>query len=815
MKQFYLLIILVFVSGFCVAAETYTVSGKITDTKKQAIPFATVVIANTSVGTSTDMNGEFTLNNISKGKVQLLINSMGYEQVSIDVQLNNSLHVIANAVLKESNHNLNEVFVKGESKAAQIERSGFAVSSVDTKQLQSKNLEINEVLDQTPGLRVRRDGGLGSETSYNINGLSGSAVRIFIDGVPMESFGSSYSINSIPLSLIERIDVYKGVVPVEFGNDAMGGAINVVTKQMPSMQQKNYTLDASYSVGSFNTHRADVAGTWRDKKTGLTTRMSAFYNYSDNNYSVWSDDIKIKDYREFLPDGSRNPDYLAVIKTGEKVQRFNDAYESYGIKADVGVTDKKWADQLFFSINASEDYKEIQHGPRMITPYGERYSTGWTVAPSVSYSKKDVFTEGLNLTGNFQYVKSQRALTDTTSNKYDWYGNLIPPVGGVTPLPGESGTATLNVDNNDNYIGRLSAFYSLSENHSLALSYSYNQFVRSSDDEMAEAEQRNFGSTNNVNKQITGFTYQNTLFEDKMRNSVFVKHYHNYLQQDKVEMNDNVLDTIHFSRADNNWGYGATTSYDVSDRVRVSASFEKAIRLVGTNEVFGNAAREIVESTDLQPEKSYNFNLGGDFTLYDNTYSSVNLNTNLFYRNTIDRIRRNVVVQSGDSYSVYENLGHVTSKGIEMQLDYRIKQKWHFMVQGYYLDSRFMEKYADNGSENLHYLSREPNVPWLTFSAGAGYTKSDLFKNGDRLSINWYSSYVHEFHFDWDVIGDQNKPIVPSQFINDVSVGYTFADRKMTISLDGKNIFNTMAFDNFAIQKPGRAFYLKLSYRIF
>src|SRR5690606_35793121 len=125
----------------------------------------------------------------------------------------------------------------------------------------------------------REQGGLGSNFNFSINGLSGKSVKYFIDGVPVEVMGSTMSLNNIPVNLSERIEVYKGVVPVHLGSDAMGGAINIITSQ----RQTNF-LDASYSYGSFNTHRAALTGQYTHEKTGLIAKASAFFNYSDNNY---------------------------------------------------------------------------------------------------------------------------------------------------------------------------------------------------------------------------------------------------------------------------------------------------------------------------------------------------------------------------------------------------------------------------------------------------------------------------------------------------------------------------------------------------
>ena len=136
---------------------------------------------------------------------------------------------------------------------------------------------------QECGVTVRQDGGLGSAVNYNLNGMSGNSVRIFVDGIPISAYGSSFSLNSIPPSLIERIEVYKGVIPSHLTDDALGGAINVVLKK----NMRN-SLSASLSYGSFNTYQANLNGRYRDERTGFTLNLSAFHNYSDNDYEVWA-----------------------------------------------------------------------------------------------------------------------------------------------------------------------------------------------------------------------------------------------------------------------------------------------------------------------------------------------------------------------------------------------------------------------------------------------------------------------------------------------------------------------------------------------
>ena len=141
------------------------------------------------------------------------------------------------------------VTTTGVSRAKQ---SAFNVVVADTKGLQNTTKSLSQTLSTLPGIRLRESGGVGSENQIMLDGFSGKHIKVFIDGVPQEGAGTGFSLNNLPVGYAERIEVYKGVVPVGFGTDAIGGVINVVTKK----HAQRYSVDASYAFGSFHTHKS-------------------------------------------------------------------------------------------------------------------------------------------------------------------------------------------------------------------------------------------------------------------------------------------------------------------------------------------------------------------------------------------------------------------------------------------------------------------------------------------------------------------------------------------------------------------------------
>lgn len=207
---------------------------------------------------------------------------------------------------------LEEVVVSATG-VSRVKRSAFNTIAVDTRSMLNSTKSLSDALAKAPGLKLRESGGVGSDMSLMLDGVSGKRVKIFIDGVPQEGVGQSFGLNNIPVSFADRIEVYKGVVPVGFGTDAIGGVINVVTNR----RHTGWFLDGSYSYGSFNTHRSSVQF-GHTLSNGFTYEINAFQNYSDNDYYV---DSPVEDFAT----GRIDRDVKVHVK------RFNDTYHNEAV----------------------------------------------------------------------------------------------------------------------------------------------------------------------------------------------------------------------------------------------------------------------------------------------------------------------------------------------------------------------------------------------------------------------------------------------------------------------------------------------------
>ncbi len=783
------------------STAVWSQNGKLTGTitLDQTLPGigVSVLLEETSKFAVSDMNGNFVFTNLTPGEYTLKTSTVEAEPTTVRCTVKSGENHIRIS-LNSKPATLEEVLVESKTATKKLNEKGYAVSVIETQKAQLQSVQTNELLDRSAGIRIRQTGGLGSNVEYNINGLSGNSIRILVDGIPVRNYGPSFSLNSIPPSLIERIEVYKGVLPPNLADDALGGAINIVLKK-----SIHNNLSASYSYGSFNTHQANVNGGYRNDKTGFTVNGSAFYNYTDNDYEVWGDKVY-----------TTNPNNGTIIR-GNRYKRFHDAYRSYGGKLDVGYTDVKWADQFSIGALFSDMFNEIQHGSTMEIVYGNRHATQSTQMLNLAYNKRDFLTRGLDVNVLSTYSFLRRNVVDTIADIYTWSGNVI----GTWAAGGEQGRATLEESDEYNFSLRANTSYQINENNLIGLNFAHNNFRREQDDPYMPAAERVFQNDRNLSKNLISVSYENKAFNQRLRTTLFYKYYEQTVETTSITrsgpggggaVNVNYIDN---TSRDN--GYGIALSYALRPDVLIVASGERAIRFPGSTEVFGNNADNILANPMLKPEQSLNANLGvnlGHFDLFSDRHQ-IGFNFNVFLRDTKDMIRQGVPSAVSETFA-FENLNAVISKGFDAELAYNYNRKVFLTANASLFDSKFNTRRDANGNPFFYYGSRLRNVPYFTSNVNVRYNMTDFVQKGALMSWHYNLGFVNEFLRDWEGIGGANLDYVPEQLVHDFGFTYTLPNRRVSLSFDVKNILDRQVFDNWALQKPGRAFYGKINYSI-
>ena len=774
------------------------IKGTVVTTSGLPVPYASVGLKGTDYAATTDVQGLFDLK-APVGSYTLLVSSIGHVTYEASLQLKKEGNAPIKVVLQESKTTLDEVTVVGKTEAQEIKETGFSVESVETRALQNQSVQINRILDWTPGVRVRQEGGIGSNYSYSLHGMSGNAVTFFIDGIPMEYFGSSYTINNLPVALIKRIDIYKGVVPVDLGSDALGGAINVVS----DTKSKKF-LEAGYSFGSFNTHQALLHGQYTDSASHFTARFSGFYTYSDNNYKVWGRGVNYAD---------ASTGFKAVEFTRENpATRFNDQFETLNGKLDIGFTDKKWADQFFISLLASTQTKGIQTGQTMATVYGKLHNKELLLMPHVSYRKENLFARGLNLSLFTGYSNREGQTVDTTMAFYNWKGQTTPHEqgGGEIARNGKS----LFTMYEESWIGRVNLTYELPADFKIGFNYFNSAAKRHGEDPYVSAFRVPLIAPQNIGRQFAGLSLETKKLDEKLYFNTFIKWYDFKTTSNKLEyfLVDGTprATAVPIKNNKTNWGGGIAASYKIYPFFLTKFSIEQATRLPTPTEALGNGVL-VVNNPNIKPEQSLNMNLGMTWgRIPVGRRQNLTLIAGVFYRDTKNLLIYKIAKDDG----MYENVAQTLGKGIEAEVIYDLNHWLKVNANATWLDIRNNQR-LDKGVPNVLYGDRLRNTPYLLGNAGASVSLPDVIQKKSKLFAYLHANYLHEFYLNWPSLGSKDtKNMIPSQLIFDLGLGYTFPGRHLSLAFDLSNFTDTQAYDNFLLQKPGRAGFIKVKYQI-
>ena len=774
------LLLLISISAF--SQHKTMISGKVLSTEKTTVDFATVYLKGTNYGGTTNEEGIYHLQ-APAGEYTLVVSAIGYKTVEKPVKLMRGERTKMNVVISPQATELDEVVVVSNG-VTRLERSAFNAVALDTKALQNSTQNLSEALAQAPGMKIRESGGVGSDMQLMMDGFTGKHIKIFIDGVPQEGVGSSFGLNNIPVNYAERIEVYKGVVPVGFGTDAIGGVINIITKK----NRNKWFLDASYSYGSFNTHKSYV-NFGQTFRSGLTYEINVFQNYSDNNYYV---DTPVKDFTT----GAINK------KKIEHVKRFHDTYHNEAVIGKIGFVDKKWADRLMFGFTYSHMYKDIQTGVRQEVVFGGKYRKGYSIMPSLDYRKRDFFVRGLDVVLTANYNKNMTNNVDTSSYEYNWRGEMRP-----LRMPGEQSYQNTRSDNN-NWNGTLTANYRIGKAHTFTFNHVINAFRRSNQSLLNEDSEAN-AIPKETRKNISGLSYR-LMPTEHWNLSVFGKYYNQFIAG-PVATSSAQDDYIRTTNSVSAMGYGAAGTYFILKSLQAKLSYEKAYRLPTNEEMFGD---EDLETGDisLRPENSDNVNLN---LSYNETFGkhSVYVEGGLIYRNTKDYIQRNISDLSGGKYgATYVNHGRVETKGYNISVRYGFAN-W-VSVGGNFtqMNVRDNVKTVTSGTnqESLTYGARMPNLPYQFANSDVTFYWRNLWKKGNTLSVTYDNLYMHSFPLYSEAVGSESEFVVPTQFSHNLTLSYGIQNGRYNISFECRNLTNEKLYDNFSLQKAGRAFYGKV-----
>ncbi|MCY1023543.1 TonB-dependent siderophore myxochelin receptor MxcH [Pyxidicoccus sp. MSG2] len=688
-----------------------------------------------------------------------------------------------------------EVTVRGTpSEARQRQESAEAVNVVDLRRAREQSADLGEVVARSQGVSVRRSGGLGSGARFSLNGLYDDQIRFFLDGVPLEMAGYTFGFSNVPVNLVDRVEIFRGVVPIRFGADALGGAVNLVTDQ--SHQTR---LGASYQFGSFGTHRVSLNGHYRHEPTGFVAGGEAFFDSARNDYRIGVE----------APDEQGQPRSVTI-------PRFHDGYGAFGGAVELGLVERPWARKLLLRAFASTFDKDIQHNIVMTVPYGEATYGEGVIGATARYEQPLAPNLELAVLGNV--ARRTIDFVDRGEWVYDWFGNRIRERAVDGETQGRPADQTLW---EDSALGRVSLEWAPHAEHVLRLALSPTHVSRTGADHLqADPSARDpLTARRKLSTFVGGLEYElNALpvsgasdvlegrrrgTDYRLQNSLFVKAYV-YRASSEEALPGGLFRPL--SQDSHSFGVGDGIRVRLTEWLYAKASYEYATRLPRPDEVFGNGVL-VSPSLELEPEVSHNANLGPRLELRRASLGDFTVDVNAFWRDS----SRLIVLLGNDRYFTYQNVYRARSVGVENAVS------WSSPGRLLSLDGMVTFQDVRNASSEGTFGDFEgdriPNRPWLFASWGARVRLPGLPGGDDTLEPFYAGRYVHSFYRGWESQGLREfKQVVDAQLTHNLGLSWSMNhDARVTSTLEMQNVTDAAVYDFFGVQRPGRSLFLKVT----
>ena len=692
-------------------------------------------------------------------------------------QKEKTTHKESSSTLSSSRKNmLGTANVVGHSVVHQLKYAPQIVSLVGERQLQGTASSLNEVLNRVAGVTIRSTGGVGSPSRISVRGLEGKRMGLFVDEAAIGQFSNFVNLDDIPTDMIERVEIYKGIVPYRLGGDALGGAINVVVKDYPPRY-----LDASYEYGSFNTHRFNSVFKRHDAKTGLEWGAGGLYVHSDNDYE------------------------MTLHHQGDiRVRRNHDAFTKAVAGGSLKAT-KWWFDELKLEAIATLTRQELQG---IELDYQYAFNHARSILGSVTAKRQNFFVKGLDFDLSAAVNVGSYGQVDTAHVVRGWDGTTRrsqSPYGGETMnFPSDSHNSTLN------WVSKLNMNYELSENHLVNLNvYGSGTALHPENAVMDRALGYRVGYDSRLNSITTGLSYDAFFFNRRLQTALTLKNFYiNSRGQHLENYFLNQLKPIYIDRVE--WGANFAVAYRPIQEWLFKAAVSSEVRIPSSEELIGNGYT-IVPSPELKPERNNSLNLG---VLYHKNLERGGMfeaELNVFASQLTDMIR--FTPGMIPSTARYANFGAVNSKGVEGEVKGDFTPWLYAYVNATWQDLRDVRQFIpETKVPNPSYEKRIPNVPYMMANCGLELHGRNWFGGqGQNTRILLDASYIHQYFYDFELSRYQDRKI-PTSLTCDAAIEHSFDNNRWTLTFKLRNLTNREVVSEFNRPLPGRNFSIKLRY---
>lgn len=764
----------------CIGARAQRTGGCITGIvvdEAEDVPLtgATLLIKELRKGETADMDGRFSFQDLSAGTYTVVADIIGYLPQEKTVRVENNKTVKLTLCMKAQPLSLEHATVVAKSEARMVREQAMPVSVISMKQLQGTVSDIQGILAKTVGVTVRSTGGVGSASRLSVRGLEGKRIGFFIDEAPMNDQSDFLDLNDIPVDMIDRIEIYKGVVPSKFGGSSMGGAVNIVLKEYP-----DHYADLSYTHESFNVNKAQTVFKRNLRGSGLVIGAGGGYTYADNSYTMESPYVK-----------------------GLQIRRDHDNFRKLLLGGSLKAR-KWWFDKVEIEPAYVQTYKEIQG---IETDIRQAHTTSRAVLLSNKLEKDDFLLEGLDFDMTTAVAYTEYSLIDTARLWYDWNGNAYPT---PSPLGGELGNRfpSESFNRKATLINKLNLEYLIDKNHSVSL----NSVVSLADGYPSdELKERSLGKKidfdSRMRSWVAGLSYDFHTTDDRFLNSLTGRYYwyktHTQYQNIYVNMppEDISIDKSSFGVSD-------AMRYRITPAFMAKLSGGYDVRIPAENELLGDGY-SVIPSEKLMPERNLSANASLLYDVAGTHPSNLQVELSGYYMYLQDMIR----YAKGMLGAQYQNFGEMRTLGAELEIKADVLPFLYLYGNVTYQDLRDVRDYEEGSSlPNSTKGKRMPNIPYFMANAGVEFHRENLFGGrGQNTRLFADLAFVEEYLYDFEFT-ENAKRRIPRSTTLDLGFEHSFMDQRLFLSGKIRNITDAKVLSEFNQPLPGRSFAVKLRY---
>ncbi|MEZ4906348.1 MAG: TonB-dependent receptor [Saprospiraceae bacterium] len=300
MKKILLLIIIITISisGKSQGKTSANIFGNvITSDSKEYLPFTTLQVKGTTIGTTTDATGHYQIKDLPLGTHILVATYLGYKTMEVKVTMEKGLSQEIKFDLEKDALGLEEVVISADRSEMKRTEAPVIVNTISHKILNtSQAVTLGEGLNFSPGLRLENNCQNCGFSQVRMNGMEGPYSQILINSRPIFSgLAGVYGLELIPANIIDRIEVVRGGGSALYGSNAIAGTINIIMKEPTTNSYEAGTSYAITGLGTDGNEASDFSANLNaslissDMKTGMSVygfkRDRAMYDANNDGFS--------------------------------------------------------------------------------------------------------------------------------------------------------------------------------------------------------------------------------------------------------------------------------------------------------------------------------------------------------------------------------------------------------------------------------------------------------------------------------------------------------------------------------------------------